>query len=382
MALCARGDLDDEMDTIDPMVVPPPLSWAPTPEPPTPRWRWLRWALPTFVAVVVLVGAIQVTLPYYALAPGSARQVNDLIRVPKDRSFPPEGRVLLSTVSLRQVNALEAFFGWLDPDTDVLPEDEVLGTTPRDEFTQQNLQLMDDSKQVAVVVALRRLGYSVAEHGKGAVIIHVEEGSPAGSRLVQGEVVTGVDGQPTTLAQQVVDGIRAHKPGESVRLEIQELDGGTRTEEIALGRRPEGGEGFLGVVLRTKEQSFDLPFDVTIDSGTIGGPSAGLAFALGVLDTLSMGELTGGKRVAVTGTIDIDGTVGDVGGVVQKTAAVRAAGAQIFLVPAGEYEEAKAHSGRSLEVVKVGTIDDAIAALARLGGDASALGAGPTGASG
>lgn len=368
------------MDTIEPMVVPPPLSWD-TSEEPSP-WRWLRWAVPAFVALVVLVGAIQISLPYYALAPGSARQVNDLIRVPDDRSYPPEGRVLLSTVSLRQVNALEAILGWLDPDTDVLPEDQVLGTTPRNEFTQQNLQLMDDSKQVAVVVALRRLGYPVPEHGKGALIVQVEPESPAEGRLVQGEVVTGVDGRPASLSQDVVTGIRSHRPGESVRLDVQDLDGGSRVEEITLGRRRDNAEGFLGVLLRTKEQRFDYPFDVSIDSGTIGGPSAGLAFTLGVLDSLSMGELTGGRKVAVTGTIEIDGSVGDVGGVVQKTAAVRAAGADVFLVPPGEYAEARAHSGRRLEIVKVATLNDAITALARLGGDTSALGKASPGMSG
>jgi PDZ domain-containing protein len=277
-------------------------------------------------------------------------------------------------VSLSQVNALEALLGWLDPDTDVLPEDRVLGTTPRGRFTEENLQLMDDSKQVAVVVALRRLGYAVSEQGKGALLVRVEEDSPAAGRLAQGEVITGVDGQPTSLSQEVVQGIRSHKPGEAVRLDVLGLQGVTRVEEITLGRRPNSTEGFLGVLLRTKEQKFDFPFDVGIDSGTIGGPSAGLAFALGVIDTLSTGELTGGKKVAVTGTIEIDGKVGDVGGVVQKTAAVRAAGAHVFLVPEGEFAEAKAHAGRSLKVVKVGTLDEAIAALASLGGDASALG--------
>lgn len=380
MAGCARETLITHMDTIDPMLVPAPLSWEPVPEP--PRRRWLLWGIPAALALLLMVGAVQLTLPYYALAPGSARQVNDLIRVPEDRSFPPRGRVLLSTVSLSQVNALEAFFGWLDPDTDVLPEDQVLGTTSRGQFTEQNLQLMDDSKQVAVVVALRRLGYTVPEQGKGALLVRIEEDSPAHGRLAQGEVITGVDGRPASLSQEVVQGIRSHKPGEAVRLDVLGLDGATRVEEIRLGRRPDSTQGFLGVLLRTKEQKFDFPFDVGIDSGTIGGPSAGLAFTLGVIDTLSTGELTGSKRVAVTGTIEIDGTVGDVGGVAQKTAAVRAAGAQVFLVPKGEFVEAKKHAGRSLEVVKVETLDQAITALARLGGDVSALGKAPAGTPG
>lgn len=379
MAGCARDTRNK--DTIDSMVVPQaPLSWEPQPEP--RRRRWARWGVPGAVAVLLLLGAAQLNLPYYALAPGDARQVNDLIRVPDDREFPPEGRVLLSTVSLSQVNALQALRGWLDREIDVLPEDQVLGTTRRDDFTRQNLQLMDDSKQAAVVVALRRLGYEVAEQGKGALLVQIEDGSPADGRLAQGEVIVGVDGRAATLSQEVVAGIRSHRPGETVRLDVQGVDGAARVEEIPLGRREGGDEGFLGVVLRTKEQKFDYPFEVVIDSGTIGGPSAGLAFTLGVIDTLSVGELTGGKKVAATGTIELDGTVGDVGGVVQKTAAVRAAGADVFLVPDGEYDDAIAHAGGSLNVIKVSNLDEAIAALARLGGDTSALGKGPAGTAG
>lgn len=376
MAGCARQTRRTDVDTIDPMVVPAPPGWDTSPE--HSNWRWLRWGGPAFVVLVLLLGSMQVSLPYYALGPGDARQVNDLIRVPKDRSFPPRGEVLLSTVSLSRVNALEAVFGWLDPNVDVLPEDQILGTTPRGRFTQQNIQEMDTSKQLAAVVALRRLGYTVAEQGKGALVVQVEKKAPAYGRLDQGDVITGIDGRPASLSQEVVQGIRLRKPGESVRLDVLDVKGVIRVEEVTLGTRPDSGEGYLGVVLKTKEQKFDYPFDVVIDSGTIGGPSAGLAFTLGVLDTLTAGELTGGKKVAATGTIEIDGTVGDVGGVVQKTAAVRAAGANVFLVPAGEYKDALAHAGPKLEVVKVSSLDEALAAMASLGGDVSALGAAPT----
>ncbi len=379
MAGCDRQTRRTDVDTIDQMVVPPPPGWD-TSE--TSNWRWLRWGAPAFIVVLLLLGSMQVSLPYYALAPGDARQVNDLISVPKDRAFPPRGEFLLSTVSLSRVNALQAFFGWLDSDVDVLPEDQILGSTPRKQFTQQNIQEMDTSKQLAAVVALRRLGYEVAEQGKGARVLQVEKDAPASGRLLQGDVITGIDGRPASLSREVIQAIRLHKAGESVRLDVLGAKGGTRVEEIVLGRRPDGAEGYLGVVLDTKEQKFDYPFDVVIDSGTIGGPSAGLAFTLGVLDTLTAGELTGGKSVAATGTIEIDGNVGDVGGVVQKTAAVRAAGASVFLVPPGEYEDARRHAGSKLKVIKVTSLDEALAALAGLGGDVSALGAAPAGTPG
>lgn len=381
MAGCAPETRRTDVDTIDPMVVPAPQGRDTSPEP--PRWRWLRWGAPAAVLLLLLLlGSVQITLPYYALAPGDAREVNDLIMVPKDQSFHPEGKVLLSTVSLRRVNALEAFIGWLDSEIDVLPEDLVLGTTPRDRFTQQNIQEMDTSKQVAAVVALRRLGYAVEEQGKGALVVQVEKTAPAHDRLVQGDVITAIDGQATSLSQQVVDSVRMRSPGDVVRLDVKGADGKARVEAIALGRRPDGAQGYLGVVLNTKEQKFDYPFEVTIDSGTIGGPSAGLAFTLGVLDRLTVGELTGGKNVAATGTIELTGRVGDVGGVVQKTAAVRASGADLFLVPPGEYEEALAHAGPKLKVAKAATLDEALAAMARLGGDVRALGTAPAGTRG
>lgn len=361
------------MNTTESMVVRGPLAWEPLPHPP-PR-HFLRWALAALLLLVALLAAVTFTLPYYAIAPGSARQVNDLIAVPKGRAFPPRGKVFLATVSLSRVTPLDALRGWLDPDTDVVPEERILGPVRRQQFNQLNLQAMDDSKQTAAVVALRRLGFPVAEEGKGVLVEVVEKNSPAGGRLAQGEVITAVDGRPTLLAEQALVAIRSKTPGTSVRLEVQGPTGTGRVEEIVLGTRPGTKAGFLGVVLRTKERRFDYPFDVTIDSGAIGGPSAGLAFTLGVLDTLSAGELTGGRKVAVTGTIEIDGTVGDVGGVAQKTAAVRAAGAEYFLVPPKEFREARAHAGGRLKVVKVATLEEALDALGRLGGDVSALGA-------
>ncbi len=362
-----------EVDTIDQMVVPGPPARERAPAPPRPS-RSLTRVLATVIVALLFLAVAGVTIPYFALAPGSARQVNDLIRVPEEKAFPPEGTVFLATVSLRQVTPLEALRGWLHPDIDVVPEEKILGTRPRTQFRRQNVQLMDDSKQVAVVVALRRLGFPVPEAGKGALVVDVEKGSPADGRLGQGDVVTAVDGVPTALSQRAVDRIRGRRPGEPVRLDVEGADGSRRTETVVLTSREGREGGFLGVFLRTKEQRFEFPFDVTIDSGSIGGSSAGLAFTLGVLDTLTPGELTGGHKVAVTGTIELDGQIGDVGGVAQKTSAVRSAGARLFLVPPGEFEEARSHAGGALKVMKVSNLDEALAVMAEFGGDLSALG--------
>ena len=355
------------MTTIEPMVVPGPPPSEGQPVPPGRRWR--LWPAVLISVLLLLLLASVVPLPYYAVAPGSARQVNDLVRVPKDKAFPPRGKIYLATVALKRARTTDALVGWLDAETDVVPQAEVLGSTPPDQLRRQNRALMDDSKQTATVVALRQLGFPVAEHGTGALVVAAEEGSPADGRLAPDDVIIAIDGQPTSLASHAVTAIRARRPGDSVRLDVRARHGAARREQVTLKAHPDRQGGFLGVLLRTKDQRFDFPFEVKIESGEIGGPSAGLAYTLGILDSLTTGELTGAKKVAATGTIEIDGTVGNVGGVAQKTAAVRSAGADYFLVPADEFEEAVSHAGKELKVMKVSSITEAVTVLEGLGGD-------------
>ena len=366
------------LHTVEPIVVRSPLGWDPIAR--SGKRSPLFWIVTGAIVAALLMGSTWITLPYYALAPGSARQVNDLIVAEGAEEYPPKGKILLTTITLSRVSPLEALTGWLRDDVDVLPEDRILPPdTTDDDYRKFNVAEMDDSKQTAVVVALRRLGYQVVEQGEGALIERVLPQFPASGRLEPGEVIKAVDGKPVALVQEATAAIGAHKPGESVRLDLVSNDGKTtRAVDVPLAADPEqGGKAVLGVFLRTSKRRFDLPFPVDIKSGSIGGPSAGLAFTLGVIDQLTQGELTGGRRVAATGTIEIDGRVGDVGGVAQKTAAVKEAGADVFLVPAAEYEIAKARAGKGLIVMKVSTLQEALDALAQLGGDLSGLSAGP-----
>ena len=380
------------------MVQPGPLGWDALPSRPRRRWLWI--AIPIVLLALAIGAAVTVQLPYYAIAPGSAREVNDLIQPPPDQRYPPRGRVFLTTVSLQRVTPLEGLYGWLRRDIDVVPQEQILPpATKPSQLQEANFAAMDESKQVAAVVALRRLGYSVAEHGEGAGVQQVIPKSPAEGHVKAGEVLTGLDGAPVQLSDDVVAAIGRHQPGDVLRFEVDRGNGSPRRiEEVRLGAAPAdrsrcqpvaagapveaGSIACLGVRLQTKGLKFDLPFVVNVDSAGIGGPSAGLAFTLGILDALRPGELTGGRGVAVTGTISLDGTVGPVGGVVQKTAAVRSAGIGLFLVPSEEYALARAHAGKKLKVVKVDTLDDALAALGAQGGDLSALGPKPSGAAG
>lgn len=364
-----------QLVTVEPMVLRSPLGWESLP--PRRHHPFLAASVAIFVAVTATIASFLITLPYYAIAPGSARTVTDLITVADGaEKYPPEGEVLLTTVSLGETKAIEAFAGWLDDDVDVVRREQIVPPeTSGEEFRELNQLLMEDSQMTAVVVALRRLGHEISEHGEGGLVASVVPGYPADGVLEPGSVIRSVAGTPTPLSRDVVAAIQSHAPGDTVQLEVSSLHGdATSTVEVRLAAHPETRGAFLGVEVRTAERRFDLPFDVDIDAGAIGGPSAGLAFTLAVIDVLTPGELTGGRSIAVTGTIDLDNNVGAVGGVGQKAAAVRDAGIEVFLVPAGEADKARARVGDDVQIVPVNTLDEALSALGDLGGDLSALG--------
>lgn len=361
------------------LTTPPSVPTDPNgPASPPRRPAWLI-ALTAFLLVASIACLVlqYKARNYFALSPGTAPDVSELIKVPADHAHLHRGKLLLVTVALRlKLTPFEFLIDQLDSNVDLVSAKSVLGSTPRDQLTQENDQLMSESSQAAIAVAMRRIGYQVTEQGNGAAVAEVVRGSGADGHLQPGDVITGIDGSGITTNDALVRAIRAHHPGDVVHLAVTSATSQSRTETVTLGLSTAQGtqRTFLGVAAITKDLNFLTPFHVTIDAGPIGGPSAGLAFTLGVLDALSPGSITGGHRVAATGTIDLDGTVGEVGGVTQKTVAVRDAGADEFLVPAGEYQEAKRHAGSHMKVVKVQTLDDALAALKALGGDLSALG--------
>lgn len=323
--------------------------------------------------VVPLVLAAFVRVPYYLVAPGEARGVAQLINIKSGSpAFEPKGQILFTTVSLTgNVNVYRALRAWLDDDVEVVPEERITGGAPKKEVRRLNIQAMDDSKLTAIKVALERLEYRVEVEGHGAQVIQVVVGEPADGRLAPGDVILAIDGEEVFLHDQAVTKVRQHRAGDRIDIRVRHSNG---TEEIVQIKAADGGEGQarVGVVLQTFELAYRFPVDVSIDTGLVGGPSAGLAFTLALLDELTPGELTGGRNVAVTGTIDGQGKVGAVGGVAQKAVTARKAGAAVFLVPPEELSEAKAHAGK-MRVVSVSSLDEAEAALRELGGSGIAL---------
>ncbi|MEO0495372.1 MAG: S16 family serine protease [Actinomycetota bacterium] len=310
-----------------------------------------------------------------ALKPGSARATDDRVRASDIEIFEPEGEILFTTVAIDdQVTIAD----WVSANTDDAVElrtrEQVFGTRTTAEQRERNLQLMAVSKESAVIAALEYLGVqAVVESGVGFNAV-VEDG-PVDGLVEVGEIIVAIDDDLITGLDSLLEVLTATDPGTEVELTLEQVDTGElRTQAVTLGTHPEGREGgFIGIMdVTVRAVDAELPFDLAIDSGAIGGPSAGLAFTLTIIDLLTEGELTGGGRVAVTGTISAGGTVGNVGGVAQKARAAEDAGAEVFIVPVESVEAAESTTD-DLRIVGVATLDEAIDVLAGLGGDVTEL---------
>jgi PDZ domain-containing protein len=344
----------------------------PAPTPARRGWRkihplWWVGATVFFVLVALLVATLVIQVPYEIIAPGSVTPTNGRVQVSDgEPTYPPDGEIDFVTVSVdTHVTVLEKFQADHDGDVEI----EKRTVSPAQD-TQVNTALMVQSKDTAVLVALQKLGYDLGSDG--AQVVEVVTGMPADGVIQPGETIVAIDGQPIATTAQLRDVFGAHKPGDTLALDLQGTDGTARTANVTLGENPDKpGSAFLGVSLQDRVH---LPFDVTVDSGRVLGPSAGLAFTLSILDLLTPGELTGGQRVAVTGEIHPDGSIGPIGGVKEKVVTVRRAGIKTFLVPQDNYEDAKAKAGDSINVIPVSTLDDALRVLSDMGGNGRALG--------
>ncbi len=336
------------------------------------RRRW-PWVILILFAVAVAV-ASRWNLNDYALEPGTAQSVQQFITVPPDKAHPVHHPVLLTDVEIGRVTALTYLWYELQGNSSFEQVDDVTGGTPPSQLDAQGELEMSQAEADAKTAALRRLGYSVPATPSGAVVFGTFPGTPAYGVLNVGDVITAVDGVSTPTARALTTTLNHYHSGQTVTLTVRR--GGTapptalpvtlKSTVVDLG----GGENVtLDLGIEPEDQvDFTYPFPVTIDVTNIGGPSAGLAMTLGVIDALTSGSVTGGRTVAATGTIDSAGDVGDVSGVAQKTVAVENAGASLFLVPPQEYRAAMSKDRPGLKVYPVSTLDQALQVLAAHGG--------------
>jgi PDZ domain-containing protein len=346
------------------MDLPPP----PLPPSPPPRKRWWRLGLATITIGLALgIAGAYVTVPYYSLGPGPAKDVSELVHIEGPRTYASSGQFFLTTVSVstRPISLFEAIVGWLDPSVSLVKRSALVqpGLTDQQQDAYNALD-MEESKYAALTAALKALDISTPPI-PGTRIIGVATGFPAEGKLKVGDLIVSVNGQSARDPASAVEPIASRPVGSTVTVELLR---GSRTitasmKTVASPLAEDHGRPVLGVRLAPAVR---LPFDVTIDSQNIGGPSAGLAFALTVTDALTIEDLTRGHHVAVTGTIDSAGAVGLVGGVEFKVKAAEREGADIFLAPADEVAEARKAASSHLTVIGVKTLSEALADLRML----------------
>jgi PDZ domain-containing protein len=348
------------------------------PRPALSRLTVLWWVTgPLVVALLAAVLWVAVRpVPYYSMSPGLARSVEPLVTItsgadgPELHREPVRDDLLFLTVTIRQPFGAEAMVSLADEHVELVQSQIIDGTQTREQNRRFNRALMTSAKDKAAKVALERAGFEVGVSTDGAVIIDTGPSYPVAEVLFPGDTVVAADGGEVRSVDDLVGAIATHAPGDTIELGVLALaDGGQRTVDVELVARPDDpAVAMLGVTLENRPV-YDFPVDVTIDSGSVMGSSAGLAFALAILDRITPGMLTGGQRVAVTGTIELDSSVGPIGGVRQKTEAAVRAGASLMLVPEMEYDEAVEAAGGRIDVHSVSTFEDALDALVAAGGD-------------
>lgn len=317
------------------------------------------------VAVALLAAALWfVPTPYYVTAPGAAFAAEKLVQVPGAVRPQHPGQLLVLTVATQRANLFWWLYANAAPDRAALQTPrEYLGYYPNyEEYYQDTVRMMEDSRRFAAAAGLRALGYHVPVRPEGVTVVAVPAGAPARGVLRAGDMILAVGGRPTLTQADVVQELTALTPGQAVAVRVrrgrQELD-----LTVPTGPHPQRPGASTGALVSERYQ-VDLPVAVQIRPGPITGPSAGLVFSLEVIAQLSQEDWLGKRTVAATGEVDWQGNVRPIGGARQKVFTAEAAGAAVLLVPAENYREAAAVATR-VEVVPVRTVAEALDWLRR-----------------
>jgi PDZ domain-containing protein len=325
-------------------------------------WR----ALGAIVVLLLLTVLILVRIPsgQYVLLPDIAHPVSPLVKVEGARTPSGAGSIYFLDVIEKKASEFEALFPWIHSDATFVPAGDILPPCSTvKQATDAQLQEMAFSQRVAATVALRRLGYHVVVRPTGVVVSQLIAGTHAPCNLQPMDIIDAVNGTPTLTEASLHSALAKVRPGSVVALRVRR---GSNTLTVRIRTISVGnGQALVGFAPE-QAATFKLPVRVSIDAGNVGGPSAGLAFALEVMQKLGR-NVTHGYRVAATGEMELDGTVAPIGGVRQKVVDAHKADIQILLVPAGDNAKVARHyASNDLRVIPVHTFGQALQALATL----------------
>jgi len=354
--------------------------------------------LPLVVLVAVVLASIVTASRFtsivrpYAIVPSDAEQVESRLHLTEVQRYPAKGKILFVTIREPELPLLSWLMFHDDDDIDPRTHDEIFGTSTPQQVATRGQRQMISAQQSAEYAALSKLGYPIDLKPGDIVIDQIicfkvaDDGAsctdeaPSGKVLEPDDKLVSLDGTDIATIQDLLDVLAKHKPGDEVEVKYERpgVDG-VQTGTIELIASPDDAtRTIVGFYPFDTTTVGSVPFPIDLDFDGIGGPSAGLALTLTLIDELTPGELTGGQRIAVTGTIDIHGAVGAIGGLAQKASAVRQAGAKYFIVPASQspesLAEARAVVGDDVTIITVATLDEAVAAMTKLGGNGDSIG--------
>src|SRR5579859_1730693 len=316
------------------------------------------------LVVLIVLAFYNVTVPYVALTPGPTWNTlgtdhnKEIIQISGGTVSKPKGQLRMVTVGVQDhITLWEAIEGWFSSDDAVVPREIIYPPNQTQQQTdQQNQQEFKSSQNAAITAALRELGYPVH-----VVVTNIPSGSPSTGKLQKDDEITSVNGESVTSAQKLTELIRGKPVGTTLTIGYTRA-GAPGTVAITTVAGQDKAPR-VGIEIDEKQPS---PYTISISLDNVVGPSAGLMFSLGIIDKLKPQDLTDGMVIAGTGEIDEDGNVGAIGGIAQKMRGAKRDGATVFLTPATNCQEAKASVVPGLKLVKVGTLHDALSALATL----------------
>tara|TARA_B100000902_G_scaffold398847_1_gene467170 strand:- start:22 stop:1023 length:1002 start_codon:yes stop_codon:yes gene_type:complete len=317
---------------------------------------------PAKILIILIVSILPFGLiktDFYFMSPGPPYQWD--IEIEGTESFEYEGNLYQLTVRRDEANYFTYIWAKVDNSVDLYSREVILpkGVTPQ-QLSEISIQNMKTSENVAIAVALNSLNFEIETQGDGVLVVGILEDSPVEGKLLKEDLITSINNEEIKSTSEFIALLRTYEIGDIVSIGLVRNDKDISIETKLIEHVDYKNEPMVGFLASTPNQRFVFPISVDINTGNVGGPSAGLMMALNVYNSLTQEDLTNGIKVAGTGTIEIDGSVGPVGGVKQKVIAAKKAGSSLILVPTANYDDAKSYIDEDTSIVAVNTFNQAL----------------------
>ena len=315
------------------------------------------WSLIIVIASILPFGLMKTD--YYFMAPGPPYQWD--IAIEGAESYDYEGNLYQLTVRRDEANYFTYVWAKVDNSVDLYSREVILpkGVTPQ-ELSEISMQNMKTSENVAIAVALNFLDYEIETQGDGVLVVGIMDDSPVAGKLLKEDLIISINNEVIKSTTEFISLLRTYEIGDMVSIGLIRNDKEMSIETKLIEHIDYENEPMVGFLASTPNQRFVFPISVDIDTGNVGGPSAGLMMALNVYNSLTEYDITKGVKVAGTGTIEIDGSVGPVGGVKQKVIAAKNAGSTLILVPTANFDDVQSYIDEDTSIVSVDTFNEAL----------------------